>query len=79
MTSRHTTPLTPRGFVARLSAAAGVMLLLLLLSPGIGTESASFGWWDAWRARLGRAGRGKARPGGARPGEARSFTNKEAQ
>lgn len=55
MTSRHATPLTPRGFVARLSASAGVLLLLLLLSPGIGTESASLGWWDAWRARLGIA------------------------
>jgi len=28
-------------------------LLLILISPGIGTESASFGWWDAWRAQLG--------------------------
>jgi len=29
------------------------LLLLLLLAPGIGTESASYGWWDAWRAKLG--------------------------
>ncbi len=29
------------------------LVLLVLISPGIGTESASFGWWDAWRARLG--------------------------
>ena len=55
MTPRHATPLTPRGFVVRLAGAAGILLLLLALSPGIGTESASFGWWDAWRSRLGIA------------------------
>ncbi len=26
---------------------------MLIISPGIGTETASFGWWDAWRALLG--------------------------
>lgn len=30
-------------------------MLLLIISPGIGTESASFGWLDAWRAQLGIA------------------------
>ena len=45
-------PLTPRGYLIRLSLAVAGLGMLLLLSPGIGTESASFGWWDAWRARF---------------------------
>ncbi|MEK7757644.1 MAG: iron chelate uptake ABC transporter family permease subunit, partial [Planctomycetota bacterium] len=45
--------LTPRNYLLRLTAAIVGLGLLLLLSPGIGTESASFGWWDAWRARFG--------------------------
>jgi iron complex transport system permease protein len=45
--------LTPRNYILRLSVAFVGLGLLLLLSPGIGTESASFGWWDAWRARFG--------------------------
>jgi iron complex transport system permease protein len=47
------TPLTPRNYILRLSVVVVGLGLLLLLSPGIGTESASFGWWDAWRARFG--------------------------
>lgn len=47
------TRLTPRNYVLRLSVAVVGLGLLLLLSPGIGTESASFGWWDAWRAQFG--------------------------
>ena len=46
------TTLTPRAYIVRLGLAAAGLGLLLLLSPGIGTESASFGWWDAWRARF---------------------------
>lgn len=46
------TRLTPRNYALRLTAAVVGLGLLLLLSPGIGTESASFGWWDAWRARF---------------------------
>ena len=46
------TTLTPQAYVVRLGLAAAGLGLLLLLSPGIGTESASFGWWDAWRARF---------------------------
>ncbi len=53
MTLRPPSPLTPRGFTIRLSAAVCVLFFLLLLSPGIGTESASFGWLDAWRAEMG--------------------------
>lgn len=47
------TRLTPRNYALRLTAAVAGLGLLLLLSPGIGTESASFGWWDALRARFG--------------------------
>jgi iron complex transport system permease protein len=46
-------PLTLRRYVLRLAACAVGLLLLVLISPGVGTESASFGWWDAWRAWLG--------------------------
>jgi iron complex transport system permease protein len=45
--------LTPRGYAGRLAICVAAITTLLLISPGIGTESASFGWWDAWRARLG--------------------------
>jgi len=47
------TPLTPGRYLVRLGVCVAVLLVLLIISPGIGTESASFGWWDAWRARLG--------------------------
>ncbi|MEK6797603.1 MAG: iron ABC transporter permease [Planctomycetota bacterium] len=45
--------MTPGAYGRRLAAAGIGLLALLLMSPGIGTESASFGWWDAWRARWG--------------------------
>jgi len=45
--------LTRKRFAVRLAAAAGLLAVLLVLSPGVGTETASFGWWDAWRALLG--------------------------
>lgn len=45
--------LTRRQYITRLGASLIVLLLLLLVSPGIGTESASFGWGDVWRSRLG--------------------------
>lgn len=45
--------LTTGKYIARLGACAAFLALLLVISPGVGTESASFGWWDAWRARLG--------------------------
>lgn len=47
------TGLSSRRYLVRLGACAGGLLILLLVSPGIGTESASCGWWDAWRAKLG--------------------------
>jgi len=40
----------PRQFALRLALAGIGLAALLVLSPGIGTESASFGWRDAWRA-----------------------------
>ena len=45
--------LTPGRYVFRLGLCAAGLLVLLIISPGIGTESASFGWGDAWRAKLG--------------------------
>ena len=47
------TTLTPRRYITKLGASAVALLLLVMISPGVGTESASFGWWDAWRAQLG--------------------------
>lgn len=47
------TILTPRRYVLRLGGCVLGLMFLILISPGIGTESASFGWWDAWRAQLG--------------------------
>ncbi len=45
--------LTPRRYVTQLGVCIAGLSLLLVLSPGIGTESATCGWWDAWRAKLG--------------------------
>ena len=45
--------LTPRGFAVRLCVCLLGVAALLVISPGVGTASASFGWWDAWRAQLG--------------------------
>ncbi len=45
--------LTPRQYVLSLGGCAVLLVLLIVISPGVGTASASFGWWDAWRARLG--------------------------
>lgn len=46
-------PPSARQYAVRLSLAGAGLAVLLILSPGIGTESASFGWRDAWRAQLG--------------------------
>lgn len=45
--------LTAKSYFLRLGLCAAGLGVLLVLSPGVGTESASFGWWDAWRAKLG--------------------------
>ncbi len=55
MIARSAQPLTARRFAWRLAATAAFLVALLVISPGIGTQSSSFGWWDAWRARLGIA------------------------
>lgn len=40
-------------YLGRLGACVFGLIVLLAIAPGIGTESATFGWRDAWRARLG--------------------------
>lgn len=47
------TPLTWSRLIVRLSICLAGLCALLIISPGVGTESASFGWWDVWRAQLG--------------------------
>ena len=47
------TPLTPMRFAVRVTWCVTALGALLLISPGVGAESASVGWWDAWRAKLG--------------------------
>ncbi len=42
-----------RRYCRTLALCSLALIALLLISPGVGTESASFGWWDAWRAKLG--------------------------
>ena len=41
-----------RGYWLRLRACVLFLLSLLVVSPGVGTESSTFGWRDTWRARL---------------------------
>lgn len=79
------TAFTARGYFLRLAACAGGLGLLLAISPGVGTNMSAFGWWDAWRAKLGIAipqAELQARPladididadGVVSPGEAESF------
>ncbi len=47
------TSLSRGKFVIRLTLCVVFLVVLVIVSPGIGTESASFGWSDAWRAQLG--------------------------
>jgi iron complex transport system permease protein len=47
------TGLQPAQYYFRLGACLVILLALVILSPGVGTQSATFGWWDAWRAELG--------------------------
>jgi iron complex transport system permease protein len=42
-----------RVYLIRLGACLAVLAALVVMSPGVGTESRSFGWSDVWRARLG--------------------------
>lgn len=45
-------PLSIRGYMLRIAGCAALLAVLLVISPGVGTESSTFGWWDTWRARL---------------------------
>jgi len=46
-------PLTPRRWCTQVAGAMALLALLLLISPGVGSELSSISWGDAWRARLG--------------------------
>ncbi len=46
-------PLSRQTYFVRVGGCGSVLLVLILLSPGIGTESSMCGWRDAWRAKLG--------------------------
>lgn len=46
-------PLTPVALILRLSFCAGILVILMAVSPGVGTESRSFGWRTAVRAIIG--------------------------
>ena len=43
----------PSGYWWRVGGSAAFLLVLLVASPGVGTESSRFGWQEVWRARLG--------------------------
>ncbi|UCE60043.1 MAG: iron ABC transporter permease [Phycisphaerales bacterium] len=45
--------LDPRRYALWLGGCVVVLFVLVVISPGVGTASASFGWWDVWRAQLG--------------------------
>lgn len=47
--------LSAKSYVVRLGACAVLLAVMVVISPGVGTESRSFGWSDVWRARLGMA------------------------
>jgi iron complex transport system permease protein len=47
------TSLTPARCAWSLAACTLLLLLLLVISPGIGSEFGTVSWWDAWRAQLG--------------------------
>ena len=47
--------LSGKGYVVRLGGCFVLLVVLVVMSPGVGTESRSFGWSDVWRARLGMA------------------------
>jgi iron complex transport system permease protein len=44
------TSLTPRRYLAILSTCGAAIALILLASPGIGSQYQTVGWLDAWRA-----------------------------
>lgn len=46
-------PLTSRRYLGRLAIGVVILLLLVLISPGVGSQWSTFSGWDAWRAQLG--------------------------
>jgi len=46
-------PLTSRRYFGRLAIGVLILLLLVLISPGVGSQWSTFSGWDAWRAQLG--------------------------
>ena len=46
-------PLTRGQYVSRLLGCVVGLTVLVILSPGVGSTSATYGWWDVWRAKLG--------------------------
>ena len=53
MNSPALAPTSIKRYGLRPAVAAAGLAVLLIISPGVGVDSASYGWWDAWRARLG--------------------------
>ena len=53
MNSPAPAPTSIKRYGLRLAVAAAGLAVLLIISPGVGVDSASYGWWDVWRARLG--------------------------
>ncbi len=47
-------PLTPARYTGCIAVSALLVLAVVLLSPGIGTQSAEVGWTDAWRSLIER-------------------------
>jgi len=45
--------LTPSRYLAQLAACLIVLGVLIVIAPGVGTESGYYRWSDVWRARLG--------------------------
>ena len=45
--------LTSRQYISRLMACVAGLVILVIISPGIGSTSDTYGWWDVWRAKLG--------------------------
>jgi iron complex transport system permease protein len=75
--------LSPRRYFMGLAACTLALIVLLVISPGIGSSASGFTWWDVWRAKCGieiSASELRGRPfadvdsdGAISPDEARQF------
>ena len=45
--------LTLPSYLLRIGACILALAVLVLISPGVGSQAGTFSWWDAWRAKLG--------------------------